>query len=246
MAQQPDPFAADSSVNRATTVGQTGQGSSGASRSAAFQGAQAGTWQSQSGTQSSGTGTSGGVTDHAKQALSNTTGQAAQKVVSRLDTQKDKAAEGLGSIAQALRQTGDQLRNESQDLGIDGYIATAADQVERFSGYLRSTNTREMVRRVEDYARQQPALFFGSALLIGLLGARFLKSSGRDSYSSQYGQSGGPQYGQSGGSQYGQGSGSQYSQSGSQYNQSGASQYGQSTGSQYSQSTGSNRGAGEY
>jgi hypothetical protein len=265
MAQQPDPFAADSSVGRTTSGGQTGQGGSGANRSTAFQGAQAGSYQRQGAVQSSGSSGSG-VTEHAKQAISNTTGQAAQKVVSTLDSQKDKAAEGLGSIAHALRQTGDQLRGESQGFAIDSYIATAADQVERFSGYLRSTNTRDMVRRVEDYARQQPALFFGSALLIGLLGARFLKSSGRDNYSSQYGQGSEPQYGQSGASQYGQSSGSQYGQSGgSQYGQSSASPYGQSgstspygqssassgsqsgqsSASQYGQSGGSRSGAEE-
>jgi hypothetical protein len=34
-----------------------------------------------------------------------------------------------------------------------------------------------MVRNVEDFARRQPALFIGGAFMLGLLGARFLKSS---------------------------------------------------------------------
>ena len=190
MANKPDSFAADSPTSR-TNIGSGGaQTASGSYGSTALKGTEAGTRQQQP---AAGQRGDSGVTEHAKQALSDTTGQAAQKVVSRLDTQKDKAAVGLGSIAQALRQTGDQLRNEAQGSAINDYISTAADQVERFSGYLRSTNTREIVHRVEDFARQQPALFLGSALLIGVLGARFLKSSGRAS-PSQSGQTQGYGY----------------------------------------------------
>jgi hypothetical protein len=127
-----------------------------------------------------------GLTEHARGALSNAAGQAGDKVASRLDSEKNRAAEGLGSVAQALRQTSDQLRGEEQSLGVEGYIASAADQVERFSGYLRSANTRDMVQGLERFAREQPALFLGSAFMLGLLGARFLRSSARDT-SGQYG-----------------------------------------------------------
>ena len=34
-----------------------------------------------------------------------------------------------------------------------------------------------MVTQVEQYARRQPAIFLGGAFALGLLGARFLKSS---------------------------------------------------------------------
>ena len=127
-----------------------------------------------------------GLTEQAKGALSNAASQAGDKVASRLDSEKNRAAEGLGSVAQALRQTSDQLRGQEQSLGAESYIASAADQVERFSGYLRSTNTREMVQGLERFAREQPALFLGSAFMLGLLGARFLRSSARDT-SGQYG-----------------------------------------------------------
>jgi hypothetical protein len=121
---------------------------------------------------------SGATIDKAKETLSNVASQAGDKVASRLDTQKDKAADGLGSVAQALRQTGKQLRDEDQSSVIHGYVSSAADQVDRLSGYLRSTNTREIVNGVEQFARQQPALFVGAAFMLGMLGARFLKSSG--------------------------------------------------------------------
>jgi hypothetical protein len=111
------------------------------------------------------------------ETVSATTSQVADKVRSGFDTQKGKAADGLGSMAQALRQSSEQLRQQNQDGAVSGYIATAADQVERLSGYLRSTKTKEIVANVERFARQQPALFVGGAFMLGILGARFLKSS---------------------------------------------------------------------
>jgi hypothetical protein len=119
--------------------------------------------------------------DKATETLSSVASQAGDKVASRLDTQKDRAAEGLGSVARALRQTSDQLREQNPGAAIPEYISSAANQVGRLSGYLRSTNTRDIVNGVEQFARQQPALFVGGAFMLGLLGARFLKSSGQPS-----------------------------------------------------------------
>jgi hypothetical protein len=132
----------------------------------------------------------GSTTDtlnQAKEKLSDAASEAGDKVVSRLDMQKDRAAESLGSVAQAIRQASDQLRAQDEGAAMHEYVASAANQVERLSGYLRSTNTRDMVNGVERFAREQPALFVGGALMLGLLGARFLKSSGESrSYRSEH------------------------------------------------------------
>jgi len=117
------------------------------------------------------------ATNQAKEKLADAARDAGDKVASGIDTQKDRAAQGLGNVAQALRQAGDQLRSEQQGPAVHEYIASAANQVERLSGYLRSTDTREMVSGLERFARQQPALFVGGAFMLGLLGARFLKAS---------------------------------------------------------------------
>jgi hypothetical protein len=55
----------------------------------------------------------------------------------------------------------------------------AAERVERVSGYLREKDIDQLVREAEDFARRQPALFLGGAFALGVLGARFLKSSGK-------------------------------------------------------------------
>jgi hypothetical protein len=120
--------------------------------------------------------TVGQVADQAQQAAGQMVGQAREQVSSRLAGQKDRAAEGLTSVAQALRHTGQQLRDQDEQ-AFTGYIDSAASQVERISNYLRNNDLGQLVDDVERFARRQPALFLGGTFVLGLLSARFLKSS---------------------------------------------------------------------
>jgi hypothetical protein len=87
-----------------------------------------------------------------------------------------RAADALGSVAQSLTYSSERLRE--QDRGaIGGYVEKAANRVERFADYLQNANPREMADRVENFARREPGLFLGGAFALGLLGARFIKSS---------------------------------------------------------------------
>ncbi len=112
-----------------------------------------------------------------------------QGATSQLSTQKNKATEGIGTVAQAVRQASQQLRTQQHET-IANYIDQAANQLERFSTRLRDKDVGELVRDAQQFARRRPAVFVGSALALGLLGARFLKSSrdrryadtGRNSY----------------------------------------------------------------
>jgi len=51
--------------------------------------------------------------------------------------------------------------------------------VENWADYVQQTDVRQMADRVESFARREPAIFLGGAFALGLLGARFLKSSRR-------------------------------------------------------------------
>jgi hypothetical protein len=116
------------------------------------------------------------VASQAKETVSEVASQAKEQATSRVAQQKDRAAEGLGSLAQALRHTSQELRSQDQ-MGITDYVESAAERVENFSNYLRDRDIGEMVNEVERFARRQPALFLGGAFVLGLIGARFLKSS---------------------------------------------------------------------
>ena len=96
----------------------------------------------------------------------------------QLTTQKNKATEGLGSVAQAVRQSTQQLRDQQHET-IAEYVESAANQIDRFSQTLREKNVGDLIEDAQRLARRQPAVFIGSAFALGLLGVRFFKSSAR-------------------------------------------------------------------
>lgn len=120
--------------------------------------------------------------------------QARDQVRSQLSSQKERAAEGLGGVAEALRLTSEQLRERDQATFGD-YAASAAEMVERFSGHLKERDINQMIWEIESFGRRQPALFMGGAFALGFLASRFLKSSS-ERYDGYYtGRAGGNGYG---------------------------------------------------
>jgi hypothetical protein len=93
-----------------------------------------------------------------------------------VNTRKEEAAEQLDGIANAFRETGNQLRNQNND-AIARYTDSMADQVERFADYLHNGDYGRFLSDAERLARRQPELFLGGAFTLGLLAARFFKSS---------------------------------------------------------------------
>ena len=102
-----------------------------------------------------------------------------ERAGAQLATQKDMATDGIGTIARAVRRTTQELREQQHDTIAD-YVDRAADQLERLSSGLKNKDIGELFRDAQSLARRQPAMFVGSAFAIGLLGARFLKSSSPD------------------------------------------------------------------
>jgi hypothetical protein len=105
--------------------------------------------------------------------------QARDRAGSSLGESKNQVAGQFGTIAEALRRTTEHLRSEDQQR-IAGLTETVARQVDQVANYLRNKDARAMRSDLENLARRQPALILGSALVLGLIGARFLKSSQRD------------------------------------------------------------------
>ena len=89
---------------------------------------------------------------------------------------KSQVVTQVRGVAQALHKAGEQLREENQD-DLAGYTEQIASRVEQVSDYLDEQGVRGIARDVESFARKQPALFLGGAVALGVVGARFLKSS---------------------------------------------------------------------
>jgi hypothetical protein len=98
------------------------------------------------------------------------------RATAQLDSQKGRATDGLHVVANAVRQTTQQLRTDQHDT-IAQYVDKAADQLDRLSNTLRDKSVNDLMLDAQRLAKRQPALFIGGSFAVGLLAARFLKSS---------------------------------------------------------------------
>ena len=101
--------------------------------------------------------------------------RAQDRVRSAITQTKSSAATTIGGLAQSLLLSSQTL-NDQQN-GAARYVEQAAERLERASQYLETADINDVMRRTEDWARKNPPLFIGGALALGILGARFLKSS---------------------------------------------------------------------
>jgi hypothetical protein len=121
-----------------------------------------------------------------QQQVREVTVQAQEQAKSAIAERKDIAATRLNTVADALRQTGTQMRDQDEDW-IARYSNQVADRVENFASFLENRDVEDLMHEVEDFARRKPELFLGGAFTLGLLVARFLKSSQRHGqYQSRY------------------------------------------------------------
>jgi len=114
-----------------------------------------------------------GVVNQAKDVASHMASQAKDLVTTQVAQRTEKSAGDLGDVAKALRQATTQLDGNIAS----PYVEKAAEQLEKVSQFLRTANAQELGHSVESFARREPLLFLGGAFALGILGARFLKSS---------------------------------------------------------------------
>ena len=116
------------------------------------------------------------VAREAQQSLGDMTEQTKRTATAVAAEQKNMAASRLRTFAGTLRETGMNLQNEDEEM-IGGYAESAADQIERFAGYLQRHDAGDLINDVRDIAQRQPEVFIAGSLAVGFLLGRFLKSS---------------------------------------------------------------------
>jgi len=136
-----------------------------------------------------GTGSSSGAAtapaktliDQAKETASQAYDAVTDKAATKLDEQKSTLSGGLSTVAESVRQVGENLNSSTTESGLAEaaakYTNTAAQKLEDVAGYFETRNVREMARDLEGFARRNPAVFLGAAFGLGFLAARFLKST---------------------------------------------------------------------
>ena len=122
-----------------------------------------------------------GLYDQAKETAGQAYEAVTDKAASTLDEKKSTLSEGLSTVADSMRQVGGNLGGQASDNALTGaasrYSETAATQIENLANYFETRDVRTMVRDLEGYARRNPAIVVGAAFGLGMLAARFLKSS---------------------------------------------------------------------
>ncbi len=93
---------------------------------------------------------------------------------------KNQVATQIQGLANALNHASDTLDEENQDQ-LAYYSYSLGTQVEQVATYLEGKSVNELTDDLEVFARRQPAVFLGGALAVGLVAARFLRSSSPES-----------------------------------------------------------------
>jgi hypothetical protein len=119
--------------------------------------------------------------DQAKTTASDAYGTVAEKATTKLEEQKSTLAGGLTSVAESVRSMGDNLNKSPEANPLADYTAqyatTAARKLENVASYFERKDVKEMARDIENFARRNPAIFLGGAFALGILAARFFKST---------------------------------------------------------------------
>jgi hypothetical protein len=100
---------------------------------------------------------------------------AQEKVGEAVTQRKSIGADYIGSIAQATSQAAQAFDSDLPQAA--RYIRQASEQIQGVADTVRERDVRELVGEVQDFARKQPTLFFGGAVILGFAALRFLKST---------------------------------------------------------------------
>jgi hypothetical protein len=111
----------------------------------------------------------------AKEAGAGFAQSATRKVEDVLTNQKAMGADYIASLAQAADRAANEFDNDLPQAA--QYIRQASQTMSSVADQIRDREVRDLLGEVTDFARRQPTLVFGGAMLLGFAALRFLKSS---------------------------------------------------------------------
>jgi hypothetical protein len=115
------------------------------------------------------------VRQQAESAVSTVVDQAQQVAQTKVTTQKERAAETLGAVAQSIRDSSSSLREQQPQIA--SFVDEAASRVESVSSYIRNHEVGDLIGEAERFARREPLMFLGGAFALGFLASRFIKAT---------------------------------------------------------------------
>ncbi len=126
-------------------------------------------------------------TTDVRETAQNAVNQGKSFLGKQVDERSTVIGQQIGSLAQDLRNVGDQLRESGTVGGAAGYVDQGAELVDKLANYLQDADSDRLIGDLEGYARRQPWAIAGVALVLGFAASRFLKTSSVRRYSNTYG-----------------------------------------------------------
>src|SRR4051794_12244134 len=117
----------------------------------------------------------------AQETAQQATDQARGRVRDEVDRRSTEAGEQAISVADAIRQASQQLREQGNDQAAKP-MDQAADRLESAGRWLRESDGERILRDAEDFGRRNPLAVAAGGLAIGFALSRLLKASSSDRY----------------------------------------------------------------
>jgi len=127
------------------------------------------------------------LADTAKAKLGEVAEPVKEKAIEVAEQQKDAGADQVGHFARAMHGAASALEQEMPQLA--NYVHDAGQKLESLADDLRNGSVDDLMDRFGSYAKDQPALVFGGAMVAGFALTRFLKSSAKNTNMARSGMS---------------------------------------------------------
>jgi len=121
-----------------------------------------------------------GIAETAKTKLGEVAEPVKEKAIEVAEQQKDAGADQVGHFARAMHGAASELETEMPQLAT--YVHDAGQKLEKLATDLRHGSVDELMDKFGRYAKDQPALVFGGAMVAGFALTRFLKSSAKHAH----------------------------------------------------------------
>ena len=112
--------------------------------------------------------------DDAKNYASSVASDAAGAFKDAVESNKTAGADAIASLARSAKGAADSIEKQSPQIA--SAVRSAAEGVERISTDIRDRSVGELMDSVTDFAKRQPAAFFGCGILAGMLLTRLMRS----------------------------------------------------------------------
>jgi len=123
-----------------------------------------------------------------KEQVSAVAGEVGHELGKTAEEQMGRGAEAIQGFARAIEAAGSELEEQSPQLA--RLVNDWAGKVRDVSRSVSNRQVSDLVDTANDFARTQPAIFFGAAVAAGFALARFLKSSAKPVATDDFGRSG--------------------------------------------------------